>query len=89
MRDLADFWDFYENFKAKTNMEDEGISKKGKMVIFMIFVPPHHRIWVKRYSKLLLCEANATIYRTDYSVSGQNKIGRELTLLALIQLADD
>jgi len=38
-------------------MEDEGILKKRKMVIFMIFTPPHYLSRVKRYSQLLQCEA--------------------------------
>ena len=31
--------------------------EKKKMIIFMIFAPPHYLSRVKRYSKLLLCEA--------------------------------
>ena len=38
-------------------MEDKGILKKKKMVIFMIFTPPHYLSRVKGYSPLLLCEA--------------------------------
>ena len=36
--------------------EDGRILKK-KIVIFMIFAPPHYPSKVKRYTKLLLCEA--------------------------------
>jgi len=68
-RILLNFLEICGNFKAQTKTEDEGILKKGKVVIFMIFAPPHYLSRVKGYSQLLLCEApkypNADICRAE------------------------